>query len=41
MILELGCGCGAIAENISRITNSHVSGINIEEYAIEKAQKKS
>ena len=36
-ILALGCGCGAIAKNMAKITGSNVYGINIEEYAINKA----
>ena len=28
-LLELGCGCGAIAENMSHNTNCFITGINI------------
>ncbi len=36
-VLDLGCGCGAIAQHIASITGCTVYGINIERSQIEKA----
>lgn len=36
-ILELGCGCGQIADNMSNITNCNVYGINIDDTQIVSA----
>ena len=37
-VLDLGCGCGAIAAHISELTGCSVYGINIDESQIEKAR---
>jgi sterol 24-C-methyltransferase len=37
MVLDLGCGCGAIASHVASLTGSTVYGINIEKSQIEKA----
>ena len=37
-ILDLGCGCGAIAEHISELTGCTVHGINIDKSQIDKAR---
>jgi sterol 24-C-methyltransferase len=37
VVLDLGCGCGALAAHIAHILNCSVYGINIEESQIEKA----
>ncbi len=36
-VLDLGCGCGAIAEHIAELTGATPSGINLDESQIEKA----
>lgn len=36
-VLDLGCGCGAIAEHISELTGATPYGINIDRSQIEKA----
>ena len=36
-VLDLGCGCGAIAEHIAALTGCTVYGINIDKSQIEKA----
>ncbi len=36
-VLDLGCGCGAIASHMASLGGCHVTGINIEPSAIEKA----
>ncbi len=36
-VLDLGCGCGAIAEHIATLTGCTVYGINIDKSQIEKA----
>jgi len=36
-VLDLGCGCGAMAEHIGAVTGATVYGINIEPSQIEKA----
>ena len=38
-LLDLGCGCGAIAEHIGALTGSTMYGINIDKSQIEKAWK--
>lgn len=38
-VLDLGCGCGAIASHIAELGGVHVTGINIEPSAIEKAER--
>ncbi len=38
-VLDLGCGCGAIASHMSELGGCHVTGINIEPSAIEKAAR--
>ena len=35
-LLEIGCGCGAIAEHMSNNTLCHVTGINIDKETIQK-----
>jgi sterol 24-C-methyltransferase len=37
LVLDLGCGCGAIAEHIEALTGATVYGINIDKSQIEKA----
>ncbi len=36
-VLDLGCGCGAIAEHIAELTGSTLYGINIDRSQIEKS----
>jgi sterol 24-C-methyltransferase len=36
-VLDLGCGCGAIAEHIAELTGAEPFGINLDESQIEKA----
>ncbi len=36
-VLDLGCGCGAIAEHIAELTGASLYGINIDKSQIEKA----
>ncbi|MCZ7536850.1 MAG: class I SAM-dependent methyltransferase [Acidimicrobiia bacterium] len=36
-VLDLGCGCGAIAEHIAELTGSTLYGINIDKSQIDKA----
>jgi len=36
---ELGCGCGAIAEQIGALTGPAIYGINIDKSQIDKALK--
>jgi sterol 24-C-methyltransferase len=36
-VLDLGCGCGAIAEHIAELTGATPSGINLDESQIDKA----
>lgn len=36
-VLDLGCGCGAIASHIAGLRACHVTGINIEPSAVDKA----
>jgi len=36
-VLDLGCGCGAIAEHVATLSGCTVYGINIEKSQIEKA----
>ena len=38
-VLDLGCGCGAIAEHIAALTGATPYGINLDESQIEKAWK--
>ncbi len=38
-VLDLGCGCGAIAEHIAELTGATPYGINLDESQIEKAWK--
>ncbi len=38
-VLELGCGCGAIAEHIAELTGATPYGINLDRSQIEKAWK--
>lgn len=38
-VLEIGCGCGAIATSIGRITGAEMFGTNIDPSQIEKAWK--
>ncbi|MDG2428408.1 MAG: class I SAM-dependent methyltransferase [Acidimicrobiales bacterium] len=40
-VLELGCGCGAIAEHIADLTGATPYGINLDGSQIEKAWKNS
>ena len=37
VVLDLGCGCGAIAEHIEALTGAAVHGVNIDKSQIEKA----
>jgi sterol 24-C-methyltransferase len=37
ILLDLGCGCGAIAEHIEALTGATIYGINIDRSQIEKA----
>ena len=37
-ILEIGCGCGIIAKNISNITKCKVTGINIDDHQLNQAR---
>ena len=39
LLLDLGCGCGAVARNISTTTGAAVYGINLEESQIVKAKQ--
>ncbi|MGB3011091.1 MAG: hypothetical protein WBB54_06920, partial [Mycobacterium sp.] len=36
-VLELGCGCGAIAEHIAELTGATPYGVNLDSSQIEKA----
>jgi len=36
-VLDLGCGCGAIAEHIAELTGADVHGVNLDRSQIEKA----
>ena len=38
-LLEIGCGCGRISYHISKLTNSHVYGLNIDATQIDDAKK--
>ena len=38
-VLDLGCGCGAIAENIAALTGATPFGVNLDKSQIEKAWK--
>ena len=38
-VLDLGCGCGAIAAHMAELGGCHVTGINIEPSAIDKAAR--
>ena len=38
-VLELGCGCGAIAEHIAELTGATPYGLNLDRSQIEKAWK--
>lgn len=38
-VLDLGCGCGAIASHMAELGDCHVTGINIEPSAIAKAAR--
>jgi sterol 24-C-methyltransferase len=38
-VLDLGCGCGAIAEHIAELTGATPYGINLDESQIDKAHK--
>ena len=38
-VLDLGCGCGAIAENIAALTGATPYGINLDKSQIDKAWK--
>ena len=38
-VLDLGCGCGAIAEHISQLTGAIPYGINLDESQIDKAHR--
>jgi sterol 24-C-methyltransferase len=38
-VLDLGCGCGAIAEHISALTGATVYGINLDASQIDKAHR--
>lgn len=36
-VLDLGCGCGAIADHIAKLSGATIYGINLDESQIEKA----
>lgn len=40
IVLDLGCGCGAIASHVAELTGATVYGVNIERSQIEKAWKR-
>lgn len=41
MVLDLGCGCGAIAEHVAELTGATVYGINLDASQIDKAHRNS
>ncbi len=38
-VLDVGCGIGGPAREIARFTDAHITGVNNNDYQLEKARK--